>query len=96
MKSKTLALYLVILLSIADLALTVQYLPNVYEANPIARWMMDVFGYCALPLVMLKIITVSVSVTILASIEKRCATIASWVCVAILLGTVIAWNLYPV
>ena len=86
----------VIILSLADLFLTISYLTSVgmSEGNPIALWLLQTTN-SVWPLVLYKALTVAVCVTLLYRIRrKRQSELASWCALLILVTLSIWWNQY--
>jgi cytochrome bd-type quinol oxidase subunit 2 len=86
----------VVLLSLADLFLTLTYLTTVgmSEGNPIAHWLLETTD-SVWPLAVYKVFTVAVCVTLLyRNRDKRQSELASWCAVLILVTLSIWWNQY--
>ena len=86
----------VILLSLADLLLTISYLTSVgmSEGNPIALWLLQTTN-SVWPLVFYKGLTVAICVTLLyRTRRKRQSELASWCAMLILVTLSIWWNQY--
>ncbi len=86
----------VILLSLADLFLTLTYLTSVgmSEGNPIALWLLHTTN-SIWPLALYKMATVAVCVTLLYRNRcKRQSELASWCAMCILVALSIWWNQY--
>jgi hypothetical protein len=86
----------VIILSLADLFLTISYLTSVgmSEGNPIALWLLQTTN-SVWPLVLYKALTVAVCVTLLyRTRRKRQSELASWCALLILVTLSIWWNQY--
>ena len=92
----TLLLVGVVLLSLADLFLTITYLTTVgmSEGNPIAVWLLHTTN-SIWPLAVYKLATVAVCVTLLYRNRcKRQSEMASWCAMCILVALSIWWNQY--
>jgi hypothetical protein len=86
----------VIILSLADLFLTISYLTSVgmSEGNPIALWLLQTTN-SVWPLVLYKALTVAICVTLLyRTRRKRQSELASWCAMLILVTLSIWWNQY--
>lgn len=86
----------VVLLSLADLFLTITYLTSVgmSEGNPIALWLLHTTN-SVWPLALYKIATVAVCVSLLYfNRYKRQSELASWCAMIILVALSIWWNQY--
>ena len=86
----------VVLLSLADLLLTISYLTSVgmSEGNPIALWLLQTTN-SVWPLVFYKGLTVAICVTLLyRTRRKRQSELASWCAMLILVTLSIWWNQY--
>ena len=86
----------VILLSLADLFLTLTYLTTVgmSEGNPIAFWLLQSTG-SVWPLALYKGLTVAICVTLLyRNRHRRQSELASWCAMMILVTLTIWWNQY--
>ncbi|MBY0308639.1 MAG: DUF5658 family protein [Phycisphaerales bacterium] len=89
------ALSVVLLVSSADLYLTLTYLHNggMAEGNPIARWVMSLG--CPWLLALWKICLLGLTCTILFAFRKRAsAEIGAWVCCAAMAWLCVQWNTY--
>lgn len=88
----------VVLLSIADLVLTVAHLRSVgmSETNPIAAWIIQFTGSWV-GLTAYKSLTVLVSVGVLYRLRRHLSgEIAAWCCLALLTGLSFIWSQYAV
>lgn len=86
----------VVLLSLADLVLTVLHLRTVgmSETNPIAAWIIEITGSW-LGLTSYKTLTVLVSVGVLYRLRRHLSgEIASWCCLGLLTGLSFVWSQY--
>jgi hypothetical protein len=86
----------IILLSFADLVLTISYLTSVgmSEGNPIALWLLQTTD-SVWPLALYKAFTVAVCVTLLYKTRHlRQSELAAWCGVLILVALSIWWNQY--
>jgi len=86
----------VILLSLADLLLTISYLTSVgmSEGNPIALWLLQTTD-SVWPLAFYKAMTVAVCVSLLyRTRHKRQSELASWCAMLILVTLSVWWNQY--
>ena len=86
----------VILLSLADLFLTITYLTTVgmSEGNPIAQWLLQSTG-SIWPLAIYKGLTVAICVTLLyRNRHRRQSELAAWCAMLILVTLSIWWNQY--
>ena len=86
----------VVLLSLADLFLTLTYLTTVgmSEGNPIALWLLQSTG-SVWPLAIYKGLTVAICVTLLyRNRYRRQSELASWCAMMILVTLTIWWNQY--
>jgi len=86
----------VILLSFADLFLTITYLTTVgmSEGNPIAVWLLHATN-SVWPLILYKVATVAVCVSLLYfNRYKRQSELASWCALIILVALSVWWNQY--
>ncbi len=86
----------IVVLSVGDLLVTLGHLQSsgMAEANPIAAWIIRHTGSAA-ALVLYKVLTVGVCVTLLYWFRRRPAgEVAAWVGVAMLLGMCVMWHAY--
>lgn len=85
----------VVVMSLADLGMTLTHLTTIgmLEANPIARWIMQLQSPTLL--VLWKLATLGVAGAILLKARRlACGEIAAWICTAILLWLMIRWSVY--
>lgn len=88
-------LMLVVIVSVADLYLTVMFLRNggMAEGNPIARWVMS--SGCAWLLSLWKVALVGFTCAVLWRFRtRRSAEVASWVCFLMMSWLVFQWSSY--
>jgi hypothetical protein len=82
-------------MSLADLVMTLTHLTTIgmLEANPIARWIMQMQSPSLL--VLWKVGTLGVAVAILLRARRlTCGEIAAWICAAVLLWLMVRWSVY--
>ncbi len=84
------ALYAFLFLNMADVATTIHGLKRgAFEANPIARWLLQRFGYAGL--FILKYL--GMGLILLTGALTNSLNLSIWLC-NIILGAVCAWNSY--
>ena len=89
-------LFGIVMLSLADLVLTLSYLTTVgmSEGNPIAVWLLQATN-SVWSLAMYKAITVTICVTLLYKIRfQRQGELAAWCAMLILVALSVWWNQY--
>jgi len=91
----TLLIMAIILMSVADLVITLTYMRSVgmFEANPIARFMVSLGSYGHL--VRYKLFTMALSCGLLYLLRRhRNAELAAWLCAIVLLSLTAHWVRY--
>ena len=95
-ETRVLSLLLAIaVMSLADLGMTLTHLTTIgmLEANPIARWIMEMQSPTLL--VLWKLGTLGIASAILLKARRlTCGEVAAWICAAVLLWLMVRWSIY--
>jgi len=95
-ETRVLSLILAIaVMSLADLGMTLTHLTTIgmLEANPIARWIMQMQSPALL--ILWKLGTLGIASAILLKARRlTCGEVAAWICAAVLLWLMVRWSVY--